>query len=239
LNDKIELYDILVCIESIKYPHTGNNIHTTIISKLTLLDLNDKVKIVVSDNGSNVVKAIHEWEGTERIPCSAHSLQLCVVKALQKIHLYIKRFKSLNNFFNSSKQNERLEEAQRQLINRYESIDDNHNLDNSETSQTSSNQILPNDQTLLDLTNETAYISLKILRTINECNIRWGSEYNLFTNEKYLSNQNSNNSRNNYPEDKLNYNCNFKSCLFDDNKDEIIPENKIDHYLDKTQTQTN
>jgi len=63
LNDEMKLYDILICIEPIKYPHTGDHIREIIISKITSLGLNDKVKVVVTDSGSNMVKAIREWEG--------------------------------------------------------------------------------------------------------------------------------------------------------------------------------
>ena len=76
----------------------------------------------------------------------------------------------LNNFFNSPKQNEKLEEAQRQLLLRYEDIEVNQNVQDSSAST---------DQDLSNLNSEideaTTYTPLKILRTINECNTRWGS----------------------------------------------------------------
>jgi zinc finger BED domain-containing protein 1 (E3 SUMO-protein ligase ZBED1) len=120
LNDKMELCDILLCVEPIKYPHTGDNIRNTIISKLESLGLSGKVNAAVTDNGSNMVKAIREWVGVERIPCSAHTLQLCVAKGLQNATPYLRRCKKLNKFFNSPKQNERLEAAQRQLAEKRE-----------------------------------------------------------------------------------------------------------------------
>ncbi|CAG8790876.1 8665_t:CDS:1, partial [Gigaspora rosea] len=56
----------------------------------------------------------------------------------------------------------------------YESDNNNdHYLDNL-TSKTS-DQILSTDQTLSDTTDEVVYIPLRILKTINECNTRWGS----------------------------------------------------------------
>jgi hypothetical protein len=60
LSEKMKLYDILLCVEPIKYPHTGDNVRQTIIKKLQLLGLESKVKVAVTDNGSNMVKAIHE-----------------------------------------------------------------------------------------------------------------------------------------------------------------------------------
>ncbi|CAG8833615.1 15773_t:CDS:2, partial [Racocetra persica] len=82
MNDNMELYDILLCIENIKYPHTSDHIRNTVISKITSIGLNDKVKIAVTNSSFNMVKAIREWEDVERVPCSAHTLQLYVTKAL-------------------------------------------------------------------------------------------------------------------------------------------------------------
>src|SRR6266498_4418986 len=111
LTEKMKLIDILICVESINYLHTGNNIHQTIITKLELFGLENKVKAAVTDNGSNMVKAIREWDDVDYILCSAHTLQLCVIKGLEKAKSFTKRFKKLIEFFNSLKQNERLEEA--------------------------------------------------------------------------------------------------------------------------------
>ncbi len=167
LTEKMELIDILICVESINYPHTGNNIRQTIITKLELLGLENKVKAAVTDNGSNMVKAIREWDDVDHIPCSAHTLQLCVIKGLEKAKSFTKRFKKLIEFFNSPKQNERLEEAQRELIARYQEqrADDTDNNNSTNLTQ-------PNIQ------QEELGIQqgpLRILRTINDVKTRWGS----------------------------------------------------------------
>ena len=99
----MELYDVLICIEQINYPHTSNNIHQTIIAKLELLELKSKVKIAITDNYSNIVKAIHKQDDLDHVPCSVHTLQLYVIKELEKIKSHIKRFKKLILFFNSPK----------------------------------------------------------------------------------------------------------------------------------------
>ena len=99
LTDQMELKDILLCIEQIKYPHTSNNIRETIKVKLDEFNLTNKIITAITDNGSNMVKAIQEWEGVERIPCSAHTLQLCVIKGLKKATDYVNRFKKLSIFF--------------------------------------------------------------------------------------------------------------------------------------------
>src|SRR5579859_4044389 len=84
LTDQMELKDILLCVELIKYPHTGNYIRETIKNKLREFNLINKITTVVTDNSSNIVKAIQEWKGVECIPCTAHTLQLCVIKGLKK-----------------------------------------------------------------------------------------------------------------------------------------------------------
>ena len=155
LTEQMELRDILICVESIRYPYTGSHIRETIQIKLNEFNLTDKITTVITDNGANMVKAIKEWEGVDRIPCSAHTLQLCVIKGLKKAKKYINRFKKLNIFFSSPKQNERLEQAQAELAIRLgkqnEEINQLSNEDNQESQQ------------------------LHLLRTITEVPTRWGS----------------------------------------------------------------
>lgn len=163
LTPNMELYDILICIDLIKYPHTAENIRLALVKKIQELHLNDKVKHAVTDNGANVVKAIREWDGVDRIACTSHTLQLCVMKGLRKIKSYACRFRKLNQFFNSPKQAERLERAQIEIAN----------LNKEITRQT----LTSSDRELQD-SNEPINIpggSLQILRTIADCKTRWGS----------------------------------------------------------------
>ncbi|CAG8493117.1 4633_t:CDS:2 [Rhizophagus irregularis] len=151
LSDKMELYDILLCVEPIEYPHSGDNIRQTIIKKLQLLGLESKVKVAVTDNSSNMIKTIREWDGIDRVPCSANTLQLCVMRGLEKVKIYTQQFKKLVQFFNFPKQNQRLEEAQNELASG----------NNAEITNNSSSPLQQS--------------SLKILRTINDVKTRWGS----------------------------------------------------------------
>src|SRR6266508_3520386 len=103
----------------------------------------------------------------DNITCSAHTLKLSVIKGLEKAKSFTKRFKKLIEFFNSPKQNERLEEAQRELIARYQEqrADDTDNNNSTNLTQ-------PNIQ------QEELGIQqgpLRILRTINDVKTRWGS----------------------------------------------------------------
>ncbi|GBB83514.1 hypothetical protein RclHR1_10210009 [Rhizophagus clarus] len=60
LTDQIELRDIMLCIEPIKYPHTGSHIRETIKTKLIEFNLIDKITTIITVNGSNMIKAIQE-----------------------------------------------------------------------------------------------------------------------------------------------------------------------------------
>jgi len=163
LTPKMELYDILICIDQIKYPHTAENIRLELKKQIQELQLNGKVKHTVTDNGANMVKAIREWEGVDRIPCTSHTLQLCVIKGLHKIKPHINRFKKLNQFFSSPKQAERLERAQIEISNLNKGI--------SEQVLTSPNSELQDSDIPINVPGG----SLQILRTITDCKTRWGS----------------------------------------------------------------
>ena len=109
-----KVYDCLLYIEHMPYPHTGINIMSFLKRKVIEFDLDGKITCVVTDNGSNMVNAINLWDGVERLPCAAHTLQLSINRAFQKTNIYIKRIKRLVHFFTSSpKQSERLDDAQK------------------------------------------------------------------------------------------------------------------------------
>ena len=161
LTQKMKLCDILICVEQISYPHTGEHIRNTIQDKLKILGLEKKINIAITDNGSNMVKAIREWNGVDRIACSAHTLQLCVLKGLKQIKPYLNKYTELNQFFESPKQMERLEDAQREIFARQTGL---YNPSTPSTeNDNQSNQ-------------EDKHEPLKILRTITEVPTWWGSK---------------------------------------------------------------
>ena len=167
LTQDMKLCDILLCVEQISYPHTGDHIRETIIDKLKKLGLEKKIIAAITDNGSNMVKAIREWNGVERVPCSAHTLQLCVLKGLKKIKPYLGRYAKLNQFFESPKQTERLEDAQKEIMIRQEKqgVASDTELNNASPAEN-------NGQSDWESPNKP----LKILRTITEVPTRWGSK---------------------------------------------------------------
>ena len=78
-------------------------------NKIEEFELASKVFCTITDNGANMKKAIRIWNGVERLPCTAHTLQLTVLQALKVINPYIKQTKKLISFFQSSKQCQRLD----------------------------------------------------------------------------------------------------------------------------------
>ncbi|CAG8548849.1 17568_t:CDS:2, partial [Cetraspora pellucida] len=79
----------------------------------------------MTDNATNMVKAINLMEYVERIFFAVHTLQLAIGKGLKPDEVLVKRAKRLINFLAISKQNEQLQQAQELLKISKEQIDDN------------------------------------------------------------------------------------------------------------------
>ncbi|CAB5295927.1 unnamed protein product [Rhizophagus irregularis] len=137
LSEDFQVYDCLLCMERMQYPHTGTNIVFFLKKKVAEFGLEGKITCVVTDNGSNMVNVINQWDGVERLPCTAHTLQLSINHAFQKTNIYIKRIKRLVHFFTSfPKQSEHLDNAQKKC-QRYKNtslqdISDNSNDDSDD-----------------------------------------------------------------------------------------------------------
>src|ERR1043165_5336152 len=89
LSEDFKVYDCLLCMERMQYPHTGTNIIFFLKKKVVEFGLEEKITCIVTDNGSNMVNAINQWDGVERLPCAAHTLQLSINRAFQKNTAYI------------------------------------------------------------------------------------------------------------------------------------------------------
>ncbi len=112
MSSDFKVYDCLLCMEHMQYPHSGENILTFLKKKVSEFGLNEKVTCVITDNGSNMVCAINLWDDVEHLSCAAHTLQLSINHAFQKSSIYIKRIKRLVCFFTtSSKQSKCLDDA--------------------------------------------------------------------------------------------------------------------------------
>ena len=163
LIQKMELRDVLVYVDQISYPHTGKNIYKTIQLKLEVLGLQNKINVAITDNGSNMIKAIEYWNDVERVGCTAHILQLCVNKGFEIITPYIQKFTNLIHFFNSPKQNERLENAQKEIY-----------ILKEKQKASNDNQDIQDIQDIQENIEEKEQ-PFRILRTITEVATRWSS----------------------------------------------------------------
>lgn len=183
LSPKFEPIDILLAIERIQYPHTNEIILDYLKNLVEEFGLSDKIICGVTDNGSNMRKAFDMWEGVERLPCTAHTLQLTINKALITIKPYVKRFKRLVKFFSTSpKQSERLDKAQievasreyqelehSQLINFYDvEGDDDGNGDDDDGNGSDDDDFENNTNSLNNF---------QVLRNIASIKTRWNSSY--------------------------------------------------------------
>ena len=159
LSSNFEIYDVILAVKRMEYPHTGERIKEYLNNKIEEFGLTGKIVCAITDNGANIKKAIKIWDSVERLPCSAHTLQLTVIQALKAIKPYTKRFRKLAKFFRSSKQSQRLDQAQIELAQR------------NKTDSTEKEEVDNND---LESIEETEF---KILRSINDVKTRWNSTY--------------------------------------------------------------
>ncbi|CAG8678535.1 12202_t:CDS:2, partial [Ambispora gerdemannii] len=115
MNSDFKIYDILLKLEYLSYPHTAEYIRDKIQLIIEKWSLQKKVIAIVTDNRSNMIKAILYLNNITRIPCTAHTLQLAIGKGLALVLVFISRAKCLNQFFTYPKQIERLQTIQTSL----------------------------------------------------------------------------------------------------------------------------
>ncbi|CAB4406355.1 unnamed protein product [Rhizophagus irregularis] len=171
LSEDFQVYDCLLCMERMQYPHTGTNIVSFLKKKVAEFGLEGKITCVVTDNRSNMVNAINQWDGVERLPCAAHTLQLSINRAFQKTNICIKRIKRLVHFFTSSpKQSERLDNAQKECQR-------HKNTSLQDISDNSSDDSDDDDGTNEQVLNISTNLQEPILRNIADIKTRWNSKY--------------------------------------------------------------
>src|SRR6266540_4883328 len=102
MSSDFKVYDCLLCMEHMQYPHLGENILTFLKKKVSEFGLNGKVTCIITNNRSNMVRTINLWNDVEHLPYAAYTLQLSINHAFQKSSIYIKRIKHLVRFFTTS-----------------------------------------------------------------------------------------------------------------------------------------
>lgn len=83
LTDDLELKTVLLGCCHFPGHHTSENIAAEISTLVDKYDLKHKVNFMITDNASNIVKAVKELLGWKHFGCYAHSLNLIVEHALQ------------------------------------------------------------------------------------------------------------------------------------------------------------
>jgi hypothetical protein len=116
---------LLTC-NHLEYPHTGEAISDELYRIIEQWRLKNATFTISTDNGANMIKAVRilsqKLPSVKRHPCAAHTLQLSVRAGLKHCKDIHRRIKSLQNFFRSPKQAQRLRESQFEINNQDNSI---------------------------------------------------------------------------------------------------------------------
>jgi hypothetical protein len=169
LSPDFEVYDAILAVEKIEYPHTGERIKEYLNAKVEEFELSGKIVCAITDNGKNMKKAIRIWDVVEHISCSAHTLQLTVFHTLKYIKPYTKRIRKLVKFFKSSKQSQRLDQAQIDLAQR-------NNVTTAPIQLHGSENLIELEMEE-NIESENVDMEFKVLRTISEIKTRWNSSF--------------------------------------------------------------
>ncbi|CAG8813604.1 45323_t:CDS:2 [Gigaspora margarita] len=113
IDSNFELKEALLAIKLLPLPHTAEAIEDSFNQVIENWGLTRRVFCIMTNNGANVKKAIGLMNNVTQLSCSAHTLQLSVLKGLKPAMQLIKRAKNLILFFSQSpKQSERFADAQ-------------------------------------------------------------------------------------------------------------------------------
>jgi hypothetical protein len=104
--------EVLLSMEELPYPHGATEIQEHLLDLFYEWEIESKISAIVTDNGSNVKKACNEMGIGERIPCTAHTLQLSIGKGLDKIKPLVDKCKCIITFLAGDKKKQQLKESQ-------------------------------------------------------------------------------------------------------------------------------
>ncbi len=160
-------------MECMPYLHTRINIISFLKKKVVEFGLKGKITCVVTDNGSNMVNAINQWDDVDHLPYAAHILQLLINHAFQKTNVYIKWIKRLVYFFISFlKQSECFNDAQKEC-QQYNNTTSQNISDSFTDDDTDDNDNSINEPSMLDSANSKE----PILRNIADIKTQQNSKY--------------------------------------------------------------
>ncbi|GBC01569.1 hypothetical protein RclHR1_42360001, partial [Rhizophagus clarus] len=93
ITSDFEPYEVLLSMKELPYLHGATEIQEHLIDLFYEWEIESKIIALVTDNSSNVKKACSKIGIGERIPCSAHTLQLSIGKGLDKIKQLVDKCK--------------------------------------------------------------------------------------------------------------------------------------------------
>lgn len=100
-----EFYSVVLATKEVKTTHTGENIGEAITNILETFHVLHKVVTIVTDNGSNMKKAVSDYLKKYNHYCVAHTLNLCVqdaVNANKEFLTIVSKCKAIVSYFKRS-----------------------------------------------------------------------------------------------------------------------------------------
>ncbi|XP_068086602.1 zinc finger BED domain-containing protein 4-like [Anabrus simplex] len=101
LDENFKFITLLDCTP-VDGPHTSSNLTTHVRNITDKFNLYEKVQLVVTDNASNIKNAVKNDLGWKHFGCYAHTLNLVVQEALDKVQPLQEKVKSIVAFFKRS-----------------------------------------------------------------------------------------------------------------------------------------
>jgi zinc finger BED domain-containing protein 1 (E3 SUMO-protein ligase ZBED1) len=121
ITPNFEIKDVMLEINYVPSPHSSEVVANELYKCIKNWNLESRVISITTDNGSNMVSMFpllnrkSGCENIQRLPCTAHTIQLAIGKGLAPAEILVARAKRLIRFFQYQKQVERLEQVQRKL----------------------------------------------------------------------------------------------------------------------------
>jgi hypothetical protein len=127
ITSDFEPCEVLLSMNELPYPHGATEIQEHLIDLFDEWEIESKIIAIVTDNGANVKKACNEIGIGERIPCSAHTIQLSIGKGIDKIKILVDKCKRLIIFLAGDKKKQQLKESQIYLYRQQEMLQEDDN----------------------------------------------------------------------------------------------------------------
>ncbi len=116
-----KIKDVMLDIKYVPSPYTANVIAKSLHKIILDWKLENHITSITTDNGANMVASIpllknkSGYSDILRLPCTAHTLQLAIIKGLASAEILVARVRRLVGFFVTQKQIERLIAVQKKL----------------------------------------------------------------------------------------------------------------------------